>query len=218
MPMAPALWQYFDGLPSDKGLIMLITIIAFAICYLLGSISSAVIISRFSGKQDPREAGSGNPGATNVLRLSGNRVAAYVLCCDLAKGLVAVYLASSMGLHGFMLGLAAVAVTLGHIFPIFFAFKGGKGVATALGAIIALSLWVGLLAILTWLILAAIFRYASLASLIAAIASPFYMLAFQHPPFFIPCCILAAIIIWRHLNNIKRLKTGTEKKIYFKQT
>lgn len=192
----------------------MVTIVALVICYLIGSASSAIIISRMLNLSDPRQAGSGNAGATNVLRLSGKKVAGLVLLCDVLKGMVAVYLSWSLGIEGWMLGIAAIAVVLGHIFPIFFSFKGGKGVATAAGAILAISFWVGLLVAATWIIVAVVWRYSSLASLIAAAATPFYMLVLQHSNFFLPTLLLALIIAWRHLDNIQRLRTGTEKKIY----
>ena len=191
------------------------TIIALALSYLLGSLSSAIIISRLFGLQDPRQTGSGNAGATNMLRSAGKKMASYVLIGDVAKGLIAIYLASILGVHGFMLGVTAVVAVLGHIFPVFFGFKGGKGVATGAGAIIGLSLWIGLMILLIWLVIAAISRYASLASIVACIATPICMLIFQDAGYFIPTIILAAIVIWKHADNIRRLATGTEKKIYF---
>ena len=195
----------------------MLTIIAIVISYFIGSVSSAIIISRLFGLDDPRKSGSGNAGATNVLRLSGKKVAAYVLAGDLVKGILAIYISLMMGVDGFALGLAGIAVVLGHIFPVFFQFKGGKGVATGAGVVLGLSLWIGLLAVITWVVVAAIWRYASLASVAACIAVPIFMLIFQHANYFIPTLVIALVIIWRHLDNIKRWRNGTEKKIFLKQ-
>jgi len=186
--------------------------IAIIVAYLLGSISTAIIVCRFAGLHDPREEGSGNPGASNVLRIAGKTYAAITLLGDGLKGFVAVFIAFVLGVHGWMLGIVAVAAVLGHMFPAFFKFQGGKGVATAIGCFFALSLPLGVTTLVIWLVLAFVFRYASLASLAATIAAPFIILLFQ-PAYFLGLAIVAALIAWRHLENINRLKTGSEVKI-----
>ncbi|MCH9769370.1 MAG: glycerol-3-phosphate 1-O-acyltransferase PlsY [Gammaproteobacteria bacterium] len=190
-------------------------IIFMIIAYLLGSLSMAIILSKYLKFPDPRNEGSGNAGATNVLRTVGKDKAIMVLIGDILKGLIAVLLARLFGVQGFMLGLVAFAAVIGHMYPVFFGFKGGKGVATAMGTIIVLSLWVGIVAAIVWVAIAFILRYASLASLIAAAAAPILMLIFGHMVYFIPVLLIAGAIFWKHKDNIRRLKTGTENKINF---
>src|SRR3989344_5242872 len=139
-------------------------IVCLIIAYLLGSLSSAILYSKFTGAKDPRTTGSGNPGATNVLRASGKQAALIVLGGDVAKGLIAVLLARMVGVNSFMLGLVGLAAVAGHCFPVYFKFKGGKGVATALGAILALSFWAAILSAAILVAIIAITRYVSLAS------------------------------------------------------
>lgn len=191
--------------------------------YLLGSLSFAVLVSRALGLADPRSYGSGNPGATNVLR-SGNKLAAVLtLLLDAFKGWVAVWLAMVFG-PAYGLGtpgvaLVAVAVFLGHLYPVFFDFKGGKGVATAAGVLLAVQPWLGLATVATWVIVAAFFRYSSLAALVAAVFAPFYYwfgggLAWvTDPALLLALVIISATLIWRHRENIARLMRGEESRI-----
>ena len=170
----------------------MIKFIIFAIiAYLLGSISSAVIVSKLLGLPDPRTHGSGNPGATNVMRIGGKNAALLTLLGDVLKGVIAVVLARAVGVQGFLLGLVALIVFLGHIYPVFFQFKGGKGVATCFGALMGLSLPVALVAGITWLLVLVFSRYSSLAALVTAVVSPrfiwFYLLTITY---FVPVLIM----------------------------
>lgn len=190
-------------------------IIALIIAYLIGSLSSALLLSKLLKFPDPRTQGSGNAGATNVLRNVGKKEGAMVLAGDVLKGVIAVLLARFIGVQGVMLGFVALAATVGHIFPVFFKFKGGKGVAPALGTVIVLCYWSALIMIIAWGITAAIFRYASLASIVAVIVAPIAMLITGHSHYAFPIFIMAALIIWKHMDNINRLRDGTESKIEF---
>ena len=193
--------------------------IAFVIAsYLLGSISFAVITSRLFKLPDPRTYGSGNPGATNVLRSGKKVAAALTLLGDAAKGWLAVFLAirfSPSGVSYTMLAAAvAIAVFIGHLFPIFLRFKGGKGVATALGVLLALNAWVGLGGLLTWLFMALVFRFSSLAALTAAASTPIYAFLLGLPrEWVIASVIMSLLLIWRHKSNIQNLLAGKEAKI-----
>lgn len=192
---------------------------AFIICaiigYLLGSISTAMVLTKFFGMPDPREAGSGNPGATNVLRTAGRNQAAMVLAGDILKGVVALLIARIFGVQGFALGLVAVATVVGHMFPVYFGFKGGKGIATSLGCLLMLSFWVGLITLAVWVAVLIVSKYVSLSSLVAAIAAPILTLFFGDAPYFIPVLIITVLIIWRHWSNIQRLRAGNENKVKF---
>lgn len=193
--------------------------IAFVIAaYLLGSISFAIISSKLFGLADPRTYGSGNPGATNVLRSGKKAAAALTLFGDAAKGWLAVFLAIRYSLPGeqyLMLPAAvAIAVFVGHLYPVFLRFKGGKGVATALGVLLALNLMVGLGGLATWLIMAFMFRYSSLAALTAAVATPAYAYLLALPrEWVLACCIMSLLLIWRHKGNILNLLKGKETRI-----
>jgi glycerol-3-phosphate acyltransferase PlsY len=191
----------------------MVTLISLVIAYLIGSLSCGIVIAKFFGGVDPRTAGSNNPGATNVLRLNGKNQAIMVLTGDILKGIIAIFIAKTAGVHGFVLGLVGVAAVLGHIFPLYFNFKGGKGVATALGVLFGLSLWLGIVTAITWLVIAAIFRYSSLAALVAAVFAPFYALIFGSAAYFLPVLIITVLIVWRHSENIKKLRNRTETKI-----
>jgi glycerol-3-phosphate acyltransferase PlsY len=191
---------------------------ALLLAYLIGSLSFAVIVSRLMGLEDPRQYGSKNPGATNVLRSGNKQAAALTLLFDALKGLVPVALVMHFG-EPFGLdedgaawvGLAAFA---GHLWPVFFGFKGGKGVATALGVLLGLNLWLGLGAALTWLLVAYFFRYSSLAALIAAVFAPFFHALIWRPsPVTLALAIMAGLLLWRHSSNIQKLIAGTESKI-----
>lgn len=194
----------------------MITVIIFVvIAYLIGSLSSAILICKFLGLPDPRTEGSGNPGATNVLRVGGKTAALMTLVGDILKGFIPVFLCKAFGIQGAMLVLIGIAAIIGHIFPVFFKFKGGKGVATALGVFLGLSFIMGGLALITWLVVAGIFRYSSLAALATVILTPFFALFTGNFSYFIPTVLIAVILILTHLNNIKRLRAGTEGKISF---
>jgi glycerol-3-phosphate acyltransferase PlsY len=183
--------------------------------YLIGSLSFAVIVARAMGLPDPRSFGSGNPGATNILRTGKKTAAALTLLGDAAKGWLAVWLAGLAGVHFgvqiLAVHLAAIAVFLGHLFPIFFGFKGGKGVATALGVMLALDPWMGLAVFTTWLVVFAVSRISSLSALVAALLAPVYGAYFTGSRITIlTLCVLTALLLWRHRANIQRLLTGEE--------
>jgi glycerol-3-phosphate acyltransferase PlsY len=188
--------------------------------YLVGSLSFAVIVSRVMGLADPRSYGSGNPGATNVLR-SGSRAAAITtLALDALKGYVPVLLALIGAEHHHWWGMGTVALCglaafLGHVWPVFFKFKGGKGVATAAGVLMAYEPVLGLCTLGTWIIMAAFFRYSSLASLTAAVFAPFYYMLFWDfdPAVAIAVVVMSLLLVWRHSANIVKLFAGTELKI-----
>lgn len=193
-------------------------LIAILAAYLIGSISFAVVVSRLMGLKDPRTYGSHNPGATNVLR-SGNRAAAMLtLALDGLKGylpVVAVLVfGPRYGLDEGTVALVALAAFLGHLWPAFFRFKGGKGVATAAGALFGINPWLGLATLLTWIIIAAFFRYSSLASLVSAVFAPFYhLLLWGGGPIAVAITAMGLLLIWRHAGNIRKLFAGTESRI-----
>jgi glycerol-3-phosphate acyltransferase PlsY len=197
---------------------MLASLAAIALSYLVGSLSFAVIVSRAMGLADPRSYGSGNPGATNVLR-SGSKAAAIVtLLLDALKGFVPV-LVASMNTERFGFGDATIAAVglaafVGHLWPVFFAFKGGKGVATAAGVLLAFNWQLGLFTLATWAIIAFFFRYSSLASLVAALFAPFFqLLNWGGDAFFAAIVVMSALLAWRHRANIDKLLAGTESKL-----
>jgi len=195
------------------------------VAYLIGSLAFAVIVSRALGLPDPHTYGSGNPGATNVLR-SGSKLAALLtLVGDAGKGWLAVFLAlrfaPEYGVAPIGIAACAVAVFLGHLFPVFHRFRGGKGVSTALGILVGIDPWLGLATLATWIIIAAFFRYASLASIIAAAFAPFYLYFLslvlpQRAPWFLtmlPAVLLtSALLVWRHKVNILNLAAGRERR------
>ncbi|HGJ5873895.1 MAG TPA: glycerol-3-phosphate 1-O-acyltransferase PlsY [Arsenophonus apicola] len=183
--------------------------------YLCGSISSAVLICRLIGLPDPRYHGSENPGATNVLRIGGKAAAVAVLICDILKGMIPVWLAYYLNVPPFYLGIIAIAACLGHIYPIFFHFKGGKGVATAFGSIVAIG-W-GLSGVIagTWLLTVLLSGYSSLGAIVTAILAPFYVWWFK-PEFTFPVAMLSCLILFRHHDNIQRLWRGQESRIWQK--
>jgi len=192
---------------------MFIAVFLVIFAYLMGSLSSAIIVSKLLGLPDPRTQGSGNPGATNILRLGGKFPAIITLISDILKGLIPVLIANLANIHGFWLGVIALAAVVGHVFPVFFNFKGGKGVATALGAFIALNIWIGIIAIAVWLIVTAIWRYVSLASLIATWIATFYTVVTMENGLALPIIALAGLLTWRHWSNIERLRVGKENKL-----
>lgn len=192
----------------------LLDIVLIAGAYLLGSLSTAIILCRLLGLPDPRSQGSGNPGATNILRFGGKKLAALTLVGDLAKGLIPVLIAKALDADANILAAVAMAAFLGHLYPIFFGFKGGKGVATAVGVLLGLSWPVALAALLTWLTMAAIFRISSLAAITAAVLSPFYMAWLDgRLPFIAMSLFMSLFLLWRHRSNIQRILRGEEKKI-----
>jgi glycerol-3-phosphate acyltransferase PlsY len=189
------------------------TIIAIITAYLIGSISSAILVCKILHLPDPRTQGSKNPGATNVLRFGGKKAAILTLIGDILKGVIPVLLAKMIGFDITTIALVALAAFLGHLYPIFFRFEGGKGVATACGCIIALSWPAGLTLALIWLIIAILFRYSSLAALVASIAAPFTLWYFSNDTYAMILCVMSALLIYRHTQNIKNLLAGKEKKI-----
>ncbi len=186
--------------------------------YLVGSLSFAVIVSRAMGLSDPRSYGSKNPGATNVLR-SGNRAAAALtLAFDALKGYVPVLLVliygPRLGLGTAAAAFAGLAAFLGHLWPVFFRFHGGKGVATAAGALLAINPWLGAATLLSWALVAFFFRYSSLASIVAAAFAPFYqVLIWGLDGIVLPMAVMSLLLIWRHEGNIQKLLAGTESKL-----
>ncbi|OCQ52304.1 putative glycerol-3-phosphate acyltransferase [Photorhabdus australis subsp. thailandensis] len=183
--------------------------------YLCGSISSAILICRLVGLPDPRQHGSGNPGATNVLRIGGRSTAAIVLIFDVLKGMIPVWLAYQLNVSPFYLGITAIAACLGHIYPIFFHFKGGKGVATAFGAIAAIGWDLMGLMTGTWLLTVLLSGYSSLGAIVSALIAPFYVWWFK-PEFTFPVAMLCCLVLLRHHDNIQRLWRGQENRIWNK--
>jgi glycerol-3-phosphate acyltransferase PlsY len=182
--------------------------------YLIGSISAAILVCRIAGLPDPRTQGSGNPGATNVLRVGGKVPAAITLLGDALKGFIPVIVASAMDVAPLWVGLTAIAAVLGHLFPVFFQFRGGKGVATAYGAIFGISWLTGLLVIASWLAVSLTFRYSSLAALTSMVLLPLYLWITTRSMELVVCgALIGVMIFWRHRANIGRLLSGTEPKI-----
>lgn len=192
--------------------ILQLALLLFA--YLLGSLSAAIITCKLMGLPDPRTMGSKNPGATNVLRTGNRKAAALTLFGDFLKGLLPVLLGLALKMEPQTLALIALAAFLGHLYPIFFGFKGGKGVATALGVILGLSWQVALAAVVTWVVMAKVFKISSLSALIAAVLTPLYcwLLAPQQE-YILLLLVLSALLIWRHRANISNLLSGREGKI-----
>ncbi|MDH5178038.1 MAG: glycerol-3-phosphate 1-O-acyltransferase PlsY [Gammaproteobacteria bacterium] len=186
-----------------------------ALAYLLGSISAAIIVCKAMGLPDPRTEGSGNPGATNVLRVGGKKAAAITLFADMLKGLVPVLIAK-YGFHvdELILALVGLAAFLGHLYPVFFGFKGGKGVATMLGVLLGFSWWVGLATAATWLFMAKVFKVSSLSALVATALAPVYVLLIMQSTDIAMFTIgMTAMLFWRHRSNIQNLLSGKEGKI-----
>ena len=189
-----------------------LTILMFASAYLLGSISSAILICRLFRLGDPREQGSGNPGATNVFRIGGKLPAVLVLVFDVLKGTVPVWASYYLGLEPVYLAFVAVMACLGHMFPVFFGFVGGKAVATAFGAILPLGLDLAALLVVTWAIIVRLTSYSSLAAIIAVSLAPIFTFILK-PEYTLPVGILSLLIILRHKDNIIRLVRRQESKI-----
>jgi glycerol-3-phosphate acyltransferase PlsY len=197
---------------------LMYSVLAVVAAYAIGSLSFAVIVSRLMGLNDPRSYGSGNPGATNVLR-SGNKAAAVLtLLFDALKGyapvLAAQLLQQRYGWGDGTVGFVGLAAFLGHLWPVFFRFQGGKGVATAAGVLLAINPWLGAATLLTWLIVAFFSRFSSLASICAAVFAPFYqMLIWGASPVLLPLVVMSLLLIWRHQANIRKLLAGTESRL-----
>ena len=184
------------------------------LAYLMGSLSTAVIVSKLFGLPDPRQQGSKNPGATNVLRLGGKKAAAITLAGDALKGLIPVMLAQYLGATTDMVAAVGLAAFLGHLYPVFFGFKGGKGVATALGVLSGFSGWVGLSVLATWILMAVVFRYSSLSALTAAILAPVYVWFILKSPVLAGAALaMALLLVSRHRANIERLLKGEESRL-----
>ncbi len=193
---------------------MLITLLSIVLGYLAGSISTAILVCRAMGLPDPRSEGSRNPGATNVLRFGGKKAAAITLAGDFLKGLLPVLFARLAGLDDIGLALTALAAFLGHLYPLFFGFEGGKGVATAFGAILGLSWPVALAALAIWLFMAFVVRISSLSALTAAAVTPLLGWWFNLPPAYnVAILAMVILLIWRHRSNIRNLLSGAEDKI-----
>ena len=187
-------------------------IASFIASYLLGSISSAIIICKIVGLPDPRTKGSKNPGATNVLRIGGKKIAAFVLFFDGLKGALPVILAHYFGLSLFELTIILLGAFLGHLFPIFYGFKGGKGVATYLGGLIGLNIFVGLTFVIIWLLIAKVIKISSIAALIATLLSPiyFYFITTHNFKATLVIFLINLFIYFTHRENIKRIMSGDE--------
>ena len=194
------------------------SVAAVLAAYCIGSLSFAVIVSRAMGLADPRSYGSGNPGATNVLRSGKRSAAVLTLALDALKGyapvLAALILAPRFGFGAGTVAGVGLAAFLGHLWPVFFKFKGGKGVATAAGVLLAFNPWLGAATLATWLIVALFFRYSSLASLAAAVFATFYqVLIWEADAYAAAIAAMSLLLIWRHEGNIKKLLAGTESKL-----
>ena len=185
--------------------------------YLCGSVSGAILLCKFCGYPDPRTRGSGNPGATNILRVGGKLAAVAVLLFDVIKGMLPVWLAWELHVSPFFLGLTAIAACLGHIYPVFFGFRGGKGVATALGAIAPIGWDLTGLMMGTWILTVLLSGYSSLGAIISALIAPFYVWWFK-PQFTFPVSMLSCLILLRHHDNIQRLWRGMEPRLWKRKT
>ncbi|MFQ5995560.1 MAG: glycerol-3-phosphate 1-O-acyltransferase PlsY [Acidiferrobacterales bacterium] len=184
------------------------------LAYLFGSISTAVLIARLKRIEDPRNVGSGNPGATNILRYGGKTAAVVTLLGDVLKGVIPVLIARAITNDPIVLVLVGLMAFLGHLYPIFFGFKGGKGVATALGVWLALSPYVALALVATWLIVAAASRYSSLSAVIGAVLAPAYVWWLVGSwPYLAVMAVMSILLIYRHRSNIQNLLSGKESKI-----
>ncbi len=193
-------------------------VICVLIAYVLGSLQTSILLSKFFKFPDPRTKGSHSAGATNVLRTAGKNLALLTLIGDLVKGALAVVVAMLLHAIPFFWAMAALAAVVGHIFPCFFQFRGGKGVATAVGGVLMLAPFIAVLLVVLWLVIVFLTRYVSLASIIAAAALPIFVLIFSplRMSFFFPTLIMAGLIIWKHKDNIYRLRKGTENKVKLK--
>lgn len=188
------------------------SLILFA--YLLGSLASAIIVCQLMGLTDPRTDGSGNPGATNVMRLHGKKAGGLAFAGDMLKGVIPVLLARMLDMPATVIGLTGLSAFIGHLFPVFFGFKGGKGVATLFGVLIATGWQVGLLFALSWFLAARLSGYSSLGGITASLLSPvFAFWLLPHPAYAATIAVMSVLLLWRHRGNISRLLAGTESKI-----
>lgn len=193
---------------------MLIYGLYIVLSYLAGSLSSAVILCKLLRLEDPRTRGSGNPGATNVLRLYGKKIAVMTLLGDLLKGTLPILAVKLLSAPDNIVALCAFAAFCGHLYPVFFGFRGGKGVATLIGVLIGIHWLAGIGFVLTWLLIAVVFRYSSLAGLTAASLSPVYIYLINPDPWYvITVLVMAILLIWRHRSNIRNLINGREDPI-----
>ena len=194
-------------------------LLSATIAYLVGSVSSAILVSKLLRLQDPRDAGSGNPGTTNVLRLSGKIPAALTLLGDVAKGTLPVVAANAITQDPVSVAIAALAAFLGHLYPVYFRFAGGKGVATSIGVYLGLSLPVCLGVVGVWITIALISRYSSLSSILAMLSAPFFVWYFGYDEWIIgTAAVIFVFIVSRHIANIKRLLAGEESRINFSKS
>ena len=192
----------------------MIAFLAAVIAYLVGSIPFAVIVSRAMGLPDPRSFGSGNPGATNVLRTGSKAAAVLTLAGDTLKGWIAVWAAIRLGLSTEVIAIVALAAFLGHVFPVWLRFKGGKGVATAAGVLLAIDWRVGLAALVAWLTVVVVSRYSSLGSITASLFAPVAVYVILGAgPLLAATCVMCAVLVWRHEANIRKLLRGEESRI-----
>jgi acyl phosphate:glycerol-3-phosphate acyltransferase len=199
-----------DGMVFIWGFLIII------MSYLSGSLCSAIIVCRIFKLSDPREGGSGNPGATNVLRLHGKKYAVMVLLGDMLKGTLPVLFARLVDMPTVFLGWAALAAVSGHMFPIFFKFQGGKGVATALGSFLGMDLFLGAICLALWVVVAKVFKYSSVASIVMVLFAPLIsVIILTNSGIFLPMLLMALMIIAQHRENIQRLSKGDESKIKF---
>ena len=203
----------------DSNIHMVINILLIVFAYLLGSIASAIVVCKLMGLQDPRSLGSGNPGATNVLRFHGKKAAVFTLSGDIFKGIIPVIFAKFLAAPDLIIAFTGIAAFTGHLFPAYFNFRGGKGVATFIGILFGMHWLLGVCYVVTWLIIAVLFRYSSLSGLVSAILTPVYTYFILPSPVYVICnSVLAALLVWRHRKNIQNLIAGTENKIGKKQT
>jgi len=193
----------------------IILILAYALFgYLLGSLSTSIITCKIMGLPDPRTVGSNNPGATNVLRSGGKKAAAITLIGDMLKGAIPVLLVASINTSALVIAVTGLGAFLGHVFPVYYGFKGGKGVATLLGVLLGTSWMAGLGTIAVWLLMAFSFKYSSLSALIAALFAPVQIWYFTASTEMTICmAVMSLILFWRHQNNIRNLLSGKESKI-----
>ena len=190
------------------------TIIIFIACYLIGSIASAILVCKIMGKPDPRSEGSGNPGATNILRLHGKNAAIFTLLGDALKGFIPVFVVKLLGFNEMTIALAGLGAFLGHLYPVFFQFRGGKGVATFVGLLFAGHWLFGSCFAAIWLAMAALFRYSSLAALTAAVLIPVIAFIVTNAIYLSTSyALMSILLLWRHQANIKHLLAGTEGKL-----
>jgi len=198
----------------DPNLLTITFVLLTLSAYLMGSLSAAIIVCKVMGLPDPRSEGSKNPGATNVLRIGGKKAAAITLLGDAAKGFIPVVIGQLLSLELVQLGIVGLAAFLGHLYPVFFSFRGGKGVATAFGVFVGISWMVGAALLATWLIMAKVTKISSASALTAAFLAPVYLWIFNKDLSLVGISILISVLlIYRHRSNIKKLISGTEGKI-----